>query len=401
MIIKRIIPQALENMNFDKLLDKIEQLHRGFQQQAVKDVNIKLTLRNWLIGYYIVEFEQKGDERAQYGENLLVNLSKKLKIRGLAETNLKLCRQFYNFYPQIMEILSHHPENWLPENIRLSLSDVLPSSENKNITIRQLSTDDLNTKPYKSKQNGGVKYEPTATSVYYNKLIQLTSFTHFVELLKIPDDTKRKFYELLILRTTPTVSELKRQINAQTFEKVGLSEKTDTAFTDLQHKIEPQHTIDVIKSIHFFDFLELISPESVEEKDKEIPLLHRLEEFILDSGQGFCFESRQQRILIDTEYYVVDLVFYHRILKCHILVELKMDTYTPDYLVQLNKCVGHFSEEIKEQEDKQPIGILLCAQEGKRVVEYALNGMLEKHFESNYLGKLPSKEQLITFIKEK
>ena len=103
----------------------------------------------------------------------------------------------------------------------------------------------------------------------------------------------------------------------------------------------------------------------------------------------------------DKEYYVVDLAFYHRILKCHILVELKMDTYTPDYLAQLNKCVGYFSEEVKGQDDKQPIGILLCAHDGKRVVEYALNGMLEKHFESNYLGKLPPKEQLIAFIKEK
>ena len=133
--------------------------------------------------------------------------------------------------------------------------------------------------------------------------------------------SKIKFYELLILKTTPSVKELQRHINTLAYERLGLSNDVELSFDQMQQKIEPEQALDAVKSVYFFDFLGLNTQKLVEEKDLETALLNHLQEFILELGHGFCFEARQQRILIDDEYYFADLVFYHRILKCHILVE--------------------------------------------------------------------------------
>jgi predicted nuclease of restriction endonuclease-like (RecB) superfamily len=380
-------------MKFDLLVDTIQHTHLSFQQKAIKAVNINLTLRNWLIGYYIVEFEQKGEDRAQYGEQLIASLAKKLSIKGLAETNLKLSRQFYNFYPSILELIIQNSENWLPENIRQSAIDELQLSVNELNIIRQSATDELvSTK----KVFNNFDLDPT----YLLQIIQKTSFTHFVELLKIEDDIKRKFYELLILKTTPSVKELQRHINTLAYERLGLSNDVELSFDQMQQKIEPEQALDAVKSVYFFDFLGLNTQKLVEEKDLETALLNHLQEFILELGHGFCFEARQQRMLIDDEYYFVDLVFYHRILKCHILIELKIDAFKHEYLSQLNTYVAYYREEIKRKEDNPPIGILLCTEKGKKLVEYAINGMDEKLFVSKYLLELPDKQKLAWFIQK-
>lgn len=380
-------------MKFDLLVDTIHHTHQSFQQKAIKAVNINLTLRNWLIGYYIVEFEQKGEDRAQYGEQLVPSLSKKLGIKGLAETNLKLSRQFYNIYPSILELLLQNSENWLPENIRQSTTDELQITINESFIIRQSATDEL-----RATQN--VANIAELDHGYLLQIIQKTSFTHFVELLKIEDDIKRKFYELLILKTTPSVKELQRHINTLAYERLGLSNDVELSFDQMQQKIEPEQALDAVKSVYFFDFLGLNTQKLVEEKDLETALLNHLQEFILELGHGFCFEARQQRILIDDEYYFADLVFYHRILKCHILVELKIDAFKHEYLSQLNTYVAYYREEIKRKEDNAPIGILLCTEKGKKLVEYAINGMDEKLFVSKYLLELPDKNKLALFIQK-
>ncbi len=235
---------------------------------------------------------------------------------------------------------------------------------------------------------------------YLLQIIQKTSFTHFVELLKIEDDIKRKFYELLILKTTPSVKELQRYINTLAYERLGISNDVELSFDQMQQKIEPEQALDAVKSVYFFDFLGLNTQKLVEEKDLETALLNHLQDFILELGHGFCFEARQQRILIDDEYYFADLVFYHRILKCHILVELKIDAFKHEYLSQLNTYVAYYREEIKRKEDNPPIGILLCTEKGKKLVEYAINGMDEKLFVSKYLLELPDKNKLALFIQK-
>ena len=229
-------------MKFEILVNTINQTHQHFQQQASKAVNVSLTLRNWLIGYYIVEFEQNGEDRAKYGDRLFKNLAERISIKGLGETILKISRQFYNTYPEIKEILFSKTNNLLPLAIRQSLTDELHLLDNESSIIRQSPTDELKLSPKKKPDNDFVN-----NSYFILTLIQQTSFTHFTELIKIENPTKRKFFELLILKTTPNVRELQRQINTLAFERVGLSENCGLAFEQLQRKIEK---IDEFKHEH-------------------------------------------------------------------------------------------------------------------------------------------------------
>jgi predicted nuclease of restriction endonuclease-like (RecB) superfamily len=376
-------------MKFEILVDAIAQTHSHFQQQASKAVNVSLTLRNWLIGFYIVEFEQNGEDRAKYGDSLLKKLVERIAIKGLGETNLRLSRQFYNSYPKFRELLSSTFSGMLPAPIRQTLFDDFHIAVNKDSIIHQTVSDESQL---------GSKDNLSDPNAYYLYLIQHASFSHFAELMKIENPTKRKFFELLILKTIPNVRELQRQINTLAYERVGLSENSELALSQLYNKIEPQQNEDAIKSVFCFDFLGLKTSDLVEEKELETALLNHLQDFLIELGHGFCFEARQKRILIDDEYYFVDLVFYHRILKCHVLVELKIDEFKHEHLSQLNTYVSYFREEVKRPDDNHPVGILLCTKKGKKLVEYALSGMDNQIFVSKYLLELPKKEQLEAFI---
>ena len=378
-----------ETLHFENLVNNIEQIHHHFQQQAVKAVNVSLTIRNWLIGFYIVEFEQNGADRAKYGEKLMKSLSDKISGKGLSETNLKLSRQFFKVYPEMMELFNSSFKSLLPKTIGKLVTDEIENSDNESTIISQLSTDE-----FKKKEDLPNKLN------YYRQLIEKVSFTHFVELLKIEDKTKRSFYELFILKATPSIIELKRQINSLAYERVGLSANTEIAFEQLHNKIEPEQISDAVKSVFFFDFLGLQSHDIVEEQELETALINHLQAFIQELGIGFCFEARQKRILIDDEYYFTDLVFYHRILKCHILIELKIDSFKHEHLSQLNTYVAYFNAEIRRFDDNPAIGILLCTEKGKKLVEYATAGMDNQLFVSKYLLELPKKEQLEEFIEK-
>jgi predicted nuclease of restriction endonuclease-like (RecB) superfamily len=378
-----------ETLHFENLVNNIEQIHHHFQQQAVKAVNISLTIRNWLIGFYIVEFEQNGADRAKYGEKLMKSLSDKISGKGLSETNLKLSRQFFKVYPEMMELFNSSFKSLLLKTIGQLVTDEIENSDNENTIISQLSTDE-----FKKKEDLPNKLN------YYRQLIEKVSFTHFVELLKIEDKTKRSFYELFILKATPSIIEFKRQINSLAYERVGLSANTEIAFEQLHNKIEPEQISDAVKSVFFFDFLGLKSNDLVEEQELETALINHLQAFIQELGIGFCFEARQKRILIDDEYYFTDLVFYHRILKCHILIELKIDSFKHEHLSQLNTYVAYFNAEIRRFDDNPAIGILLCTEKGKKLVEYATAGMDNQLFVSKYLLELPKKEQLEEFIEK-
>ncbi len=374
-------------MKFESLVATIEQTHIHFQQQAFKAVNVSLTIRNWLMGFYIVNFEQRGEDRAAYGEKLLKSIADSISIRGLSETNLKLSRQFYQTYPEIGSVLQTNFRDQLPVSIRQSLTDELHITEYKELTISQMPSDLL-------KKNSDV----SKTENYYRHILERISFSHLIELIKIQDKTKRTFYELLILKTTPSLKELKQQINTLAYERVGLSSETEIAIEQLQSKIIPESSSDAIKSIYTFDFLGLKPDHLIEEQDLETALLNHLQAFLQELGQGFCYEARQKRILIDDEYYFADLVFYHRILKCHVIIELKVDAFKHEHLSQLNTYVAYYNAEVKRDDDNPAIGILLCTQKGKKLVEYATAGMDNQLFVSKYLLELPKKEQLEAFI---
>lgn len=367
-------------MNFEKLVNIIHAADTHLQQNAVKAVNINITLRNWLIGYYIISFEQKGDDRAKYGAKLLPELANKIQIKGLSSPELSRCRQFYQTYSHFLETLSRNFKHLLPEVILGSLT------QESEAAIFGSATQELQTI---DKQRG---------EKYFTNIFSSISYTHFTELIKIKDFTKRRFYELLVIKNTLSVRELERQIATRTYERVGLSESTESAFEELENKITPGNTSDAVKSIYFFDFLNLPHQHLMQESELEEALISHLEKFILELGNGFCFEARQKRILIDGEYYFVDLVFYHRLLKCHVLIDLKVDKFKHEHLSQLNSYVGYYKDQIKQPDDNVPIGILLCTEKGNKMVEYALAGMEEKLFVSKYLMELPSKEMLAHFL---
>ncbi len=369
-------------MNYNNLISQIDETHQSLQQNAVRAINTHLTLRNWLIGYYIVEFEQNGEDRAKYGAKLLKELSKSLKIKGLGETNLKQCRKFFYTYPLISQTVSDLLETNVVklefEKSQTLSAKSLISVQNKNSDIK---FDDLESQNH-----------------YYKNIFKKISFSHFIELIKIENNIKRKFYELSTIKKTLSVRELENQIATLTFERVGLSENIDLAFNELENKINPKTVSDAVKSIYVFDFLDLPNSHLIQENQLEEALLNHLEKFIIELGNGFCFEARQKRLLIDDEYYFVDVVFYHRLLKCHILIELKIDKFKHEHLSQLNSYVACYNDTVKQTNDNPTIGILLCTEKGDKMVEYALAGMEEKLFVSKYLVALPKKEELIQFI---
>jgi predicted nuclease of restriction endonuclease-like (RecB) superfamily len=363
--------------NFESLTQLIEQTHYHFQQQAAKSVNISLTMRNWLIGFYIVEFEQNGEDRAIYGKKLLTNLANKYKkIKGLDERSLRKFRTFYFFYPQIKDIIINN----LPSTLGQSLTPKLLKEVNP---IRGSLTP---------------KSQNTDFQLEADHIINKLSYTHIEQLLKIDDPLKRVFYELECIKGVWSVRELKRQINSLYFERSAMSKNPEKLSKLVQSKTEVFSPINYVKTLYAFEFLNINTQEIVSESNLEQALINHLQEFIVELGNGFCFEARQKKILIDDEYYFVDLVFYHRILKCHILIELKADQFKHEHLSQLNTYVSYYREEIKQPDDNPPIGILLCTEKGKKLVEYALSGMDEKLFVSKYLVQLPSKEVLQNFI---
>ncbi|MCE5212538.1 MAG: PDDEXK nuclease domain-containing protein [Deltaproteobacteria bacterium] len=364
-------------MDFKSLVKLINEAHNTLQQQASKAVNISLTLRNWLIGFYIVEFEQHGKDRAKYGVDLLGKLAASISIKGLTSPELSRCRQFYKIYPHILGALTQESKN---NFIQILSENMLPKRILGTVS-QELETID-GTKGQSDLQN----------------IIHKIPYSHFAELIKIDDDTKRKYYELLIIKTNLSVRELKRQISTLSYERLGISKNKTKALEQVTRKITPGIPQDVIKSHYFFEFLNVNKPDLIEETELEQALTDHLQTFIIELGNGFCFEGRQKRILIGDEYFFVDLVFYHRILKCHVLIELKVDSFSHAHAAQLVTYLNYYKSNILEKGDNPPIGILLVTDKNKTLVEYATANDKDRLFVSKYKLNLPSVEELKEFI---
>lgn len=367
-------------MNFDTLLASIVQTHNSFQSSAVKAVNKSLSMRNWLTGWYIAEFELNGEDRAQYGEQLLAKLSERLKhIKGFSNRNLYLCKQFYTAYPQIRELIP-------------SLIHELPILQS--LTAKSDSEDNLQLSTAKSI---GERNELELPPI---QVIDNLSFTHLVELMKIEDRLKRVFYEIECIKAGWGVKELKRQISSLYFERTGLSKKPKKLRELVQGKSKPATPSDILKNVYSFEFLDLPDSYIVQETNLEKALLDHLEAFILELGHGFCFEARQKRLLIGDEYFFCDLVFYHRILKCHVLIELKIESFSHSNVGQLNTYLNYFKDKVMEEGDNPPVGILLVTNKNEALVEYATAGMDENLFIKKYLVNLPTQEELKAIIQQ-
>ena len=351
--------------SFGDLTSIIQSTHDAALSSAVKAINRMQTMRNWLIGYYIVEYEQNGKDRAEYGAKLLKKLEERVNRKGINITLLKNSRSFYLHYPQMVD-------NLVPA-ISPTVSDQLVKQKEKSPTVSD-----------QFKTSG-------------KKIISSLSFSHIVELLTLNDPLARYFYEQECIRCTWSVRELRRQISTNLYVRTGISANPEKLFS--LPSVQGHDSAELqIRQPFTFEFLGLKAQDVVDEHDLEEALISHLQEFILELGKGFCFESRQKRIIIDDEYYYPDLVFYNRILHCGVIIELKNEEFSYENFGQLNAYVSHYRENEMQPGDNPPIGILLCTRKGKKMVEYALAGMDNQLFVSTYMLQLPDKKTLENFL---
>lgn len=321
------------------------------------------------MGCYIVEFEQNGEDRAAYGEQLLKKLEKQLNTKGLNERRFREFRRLYLVYPQLKEEV---------------LGYVMSGSG-----IRRLPTAELQMVSEIANNDWKLAAE---------KLFNRLSSTHLNAISAIDNPIKRAFYEMETIRGCWTVKELERQIDSLYYERSGLSKNKEALSALVQQQAVQLQPANVINTPLTLEFLGLNERALVTENDLEQAILDNLQKFLLEMGHGFCFEARQKRILIDEDYFFADLVFYHRILKCHVIVDLKIDKFHHEYASQLNMYLNYFKAEVMQPDDNPPIGILLCTEKGDTLVRYATAGLDPNIFVQKYKIQLPSEEEIKRFL---
>ena len=360
-----------EGFNFSTLVTAIHQVNENMAAQAGRAVNASLTLRNWMIGAYIDKYELNGSDRAEYGDKLLPELAKRLTGINVSNCNRRqLYRylRFYRLYPRIVGTLS--------AQLKKMLSAELQGIEKVGTPSPQLQ-------------------------IPPEKLVYCLSYSHLELIVDLDDPLKRTFYEIECIRGNWSVRELKRQIGSLYYERSGLSENKEKLAELVQSGTEKNEPKLAVRDPYIFEFLGITPREVMRESDLEDQLLNRLQGFLLELGHGFCFEARQKRILIGDTHGFVDLVFYHRILKCHVLLELKVESFNHENLGQLNTYVSWYRKNMMADGDNPPVGILLCTQKDHALVEYALAGMDNHLFVSKYQLELPRKEEIQKFLEEK
>lgn len=364
-------------MNYAALIRAINSATTQLQGRAAAVVNQTLVMRNWLVGAYIVEFEQDGADRAKYGTKLLETLAEDLKgksIKGLGAEILRNCRLFFLNYPQISQTVSG----------KLAM-DQLP------LNISQTASGKL------ARAVRGPRPPELPTPLTAEKVLCF-SWSQLQELIRVDDPWKRAFYENECLRGHWSVRQLQRQIGSLLYERTGLS--TDKqAVIERARKQQPSETIaDVMRDPYILEFTGLADLPNYSEDELETALLDHLQKFLLELGQGFCFEARQFRMTEGRRHHRVDLVFYHRILRCHVLIDLKIRHFKPEDAGQMNFYVNWVKAKLMQPGDNPPVGILLCSDKDKTEVEFATAGMDESLFVSRYLVALPSVEKLRAFL---
>jgi predicted nuclease of restriction endonuclease-like (RecB) superfamily len=330
---KQLQKQAI----YQKLVDTIGTTIESARLRAIQAVNNELLKANWEIGKYIVEYEQHGNEKAEYGSALLTNLSKDLKAlfgKGFSKSNIYLMRQFY------------------------------------------------------------LKYQ------IFQSVIGKLTWTHYAELLAVSDDNARGFYEKQAINENWSVRELKRQINSSLFERLALSKDKDGVLKlAVQGQIIAKQK-DIVKDPYVLEFLQIPEEHRMTESKLEQKIIDNLQTFLLELGKGFSFVGRQYRITLDNDHYYVDLVFYHRILKCFVLIDLKTKHVKHQDIGQMNMYLNYFKAEENTEGDNPPIGIVLVADKNDILVEYAIGGISNNIFVSKYQLYLPDKKVLEEKVKE-
>lgn len=366
--------------DFTALVDAVRNVHEECAAAVNRTVNTTLTLRNWVIGAYIHHYELHGTDRAAYGEMLLDRLAERLgalRVPSCERRRLYAYRHFFTAYPQLVEMVSPVFSSD-PEIVRSVTAQSRP------------------------RRNLGASLKVEAVTPQFetpaNRLLSSLSYTHLEQLVALDDPLKRAFYEIECIRGNWSVRTLKRHIATLYFERSTLStdkEKLARRAHAAAEKAEPRLAI---RDPYIFEFLGLRSQDAASESKLEDALLDNLHEFLMELGHGFCLEARQKSIVIGETRGFVDLVFYHRVLKCHVLIELKVDKFTHEHLGQLNTYVSWYRKHMMTEGDNPPVGLLLCTQKDHVLVEYATANMNNRLFVSKYQLELPRKEELERFL---
>lgn len=383
---KKAIVVNNNQFDFDILVNHIQQTSNILQQEIYVAINKAITCRAWLTGFYIVEYEQNGKDRAKYGEYLLQKLSKRLGEKSFGLSSLKNYRLFYLYYPNLKDIIINHISNSYKNEYFLELTDSITKSQS---AIDQLTT--TSNDIIISYGNGEININP-------HLLFTRLSYTHIIQLLHLDNNLQRTFYAAESIRGTWSVRELKRQIDTNYFVRSGWSENPQLLSNSIKKRNEQQQIEFDIKSPYYFEFLGLSHKDVIDENDLESAIISNLKNFILELGMGFCLEEEQKRLLIDDRYYKVDLVFYHRILKCHCIVELKAHRLDYSDIAQINMYIEYYRKNYMQEDDNPPIGLLLCTEYGKEMVEYLTPFINKQVFIAKYELQLPSVEKIRKFI---
>lgn len=317
------------------LYNEVREIIAYARQNAVRSVDFCRVQMYWNIGRRILETEQNGKERAEYGSYLLKNLAKKLEPEygsGFSVRQLERSRQFYKMYPIASALRAQF--NW----------------------------------------------------------------TQYKLLLAIPDDYKREYYELEAVNNAWTSRELERQINSQLYERLLLSNDKETILSAARKQRIPQQPQEIIKDPMILEFLGLERKASYYEKDLEQALITHLQKFLLELGNGFTFVARQKRILIEDDEFFADLVFYNRLLRCFVVIELKTEKLTHQDLGQLQMYVNYYDRVEKTEDENPTIGILLCTAKNDTVVKMSLPEDNSSILASKYQLYLPTRDQLKTEV---
>ena len=371
-------------MPYTPLLEDISRLLDEARRQAAQTVNAILTATYWEIGRRIVEFEQKGKKRAEYGTALLQRLSKDLTERfgrGFGVDNLQRMRAFYQAYE--------------PEKIYATLSRKSEGADISSEKYARLSSNSGNqVTPEKSE---------TESRIFTLNELALAfplPWSSYVRLLSLKNDHAREFYETEALRGGWSVRQLERQINSQFYERTALS-KNKAAMLRKGAEPAPDDLVtpeEAIKDPVVLEFLGL--KDEYSENDLEEALIRHLETFLLELGEDFAFVARQKRLRIGNEWFRVDLIFFHRGLRCLVLLDLKIGKFTHADAGQMHLYLNYAKENLTQKDENPPVGVILCAYKDKAVVKYALEGLPNKVLAAEYKIALPDEKLLAEELKK-
>ena len=357
-------------VNFNQLVSLFEHTQTVMQSHAAKSVDIALVIRNWLFGWYIVEYESGGSKRAElYGKELIKKLSTKLTKKlgkGFSKRSLEQYRKFYQDYKEITQALTAQSIN--QKKIESSIL-MINRPENLQEVVIQLT----------------------------NRFI--LGWTHYVTLLTVKNLEERRFYELEASENGWGYRELERQINAGLYERLALSRDKAGVKKLSTHGQVIESPSDVIKNPYILEFTGLAEHKSYSEHELETVLIDKIEQFLLELGKGFLFESRQKRFSFDNRHFYVDLVFYNRLLRCYVIIDLKVGDLKHQDLGQMQMYVNYFDRFVKLDDEKPTVGILLCLNKSDEMVQLTLpeNSNI---YASEYQLYLPSKEELKKQLEE-